>query len=48
MTPSMSVTLVNDLAEIERLSRLVEAFGEAGGMRPESLFKVNLALDALK
>lgn len=45
MTPSMSVTLVNDLAEIERLSRLVEAFGEAGGMRPESLFKVNLALD---
>lgn len=45
MTPSMSVTLVNDLAEIERLSRLVEAFGEAGGMRPESVFNVNLALD---
>ncbi len=45
MTPSMSVTLVNDLAEIERLSQLVEAFGEAGGMGPESVFNVNLALD---
>ena len=29
MTPSISVTLVNQLSEVERLSRLVEAFGEA-------------------
>lgn len=45
MTPSMSVTLVNDLAEVEKLSRLVEAFGEAEGLQPESVFNVNLALD---
>jgi anti-sigma regulatory factor (Ser/Thr protein kinase) len=41
----MSVTLVNDLAEVEKLSRLVEAFGEAEGLQPESVFNVNLALD---
>ena len=41
----MSVTLVNDLSEIERLSGLVEAFGEAEGLPPDSIFKVNLALD---
>ena len=41
----MSVTLVNDLAEIERLSSLVEAFGEAEGLGAETIFKVNLALD---
>ena len=45
MTASMSVTLVNDPSEIERLSRLVEAFGEAEGVPPESIFSVNLALD---
>lgn len=45
MTSSMSVTLVNDLAEVEKLSRLVEAFGEAEGLQPESVFNVNLALD---
>jgi anti-sigma regulatory factor (Ser/Thr protein kinase) len=36
---------VNDLAEVEKLSRLVEAFGEAEGLQPESVFNVNLALD---
>ena len=45
MTASMSVTLVNDLSEIERLSRLVEAFGEAEGLGAEPIFSVNLALD---
>jgi anti-sigma regulatory factor (Ser/Thr protein kinase) len=41
----MSVTLVNDQSEVERLSRLVEAFGEAEGIRPDLIFNVNLALD---
>ena len=45
MTASMSVTLVNDQSEVERLSRLVEAFGEAEGLPPDSIFSVNLALD---
>ena len=31
MTP-MSVTLVNDRSEVERLGRLVEAFGETEGL----------------
>jgi len=45
VTASMTVTLVNDQSEIERLGRLVEAFGEAEGLPPESIFSVNLALD---
>ena len=45
MTPSISVTLVNQLSEVTRLSRLVEAFGEAEGLGPEPVFSMNLALD---
>ena len=45
MTASLSVTLVNDQSEVERLSRLVEAFGEAEGVPQESIFNINLALD---
>ena len=45
MTPSISVTLVNQLSEVKRLSRLVEAFGEAEGLGPEAVFSMNLALD---
>jgi anti-sigma regulatory factor (Ser/Thr protein kinase) len=41
----MSVTLVNDRSEVERLSRLVDAFGGAEGLQPDSIFSVNLALD---
>src|SRR5262245_44976784 len=41
----MSVTLANDRSEVEKLGRLVEAFGEAHGLPPESIFSVNLALD---
>ena len=40
MTPSISVTLVNQLSEVERLSRLVEAFGEAEGLGPEAVFSL--------
>jgi serine/threonine-protein kinase RsbW len=45
VTASMSVTLVNDQSEVERLGRLVEAFGEAERLSPELIFSVNLALD---
>jgi anti-sigma regulatory factor (Ser/Thr protein kinase) len=45
VTASLSVTLVNDQSEVERLSRLVEAFGEAEGVSADSIFSVNLALD---
>lgn len=45
MTASISVTLVNELSEVERLSRLIEAFGEAEGLEAESVFKLTLALD---
>jgi serine/threonine-protein kinase RsbW len=45
MTPSISVTLVSQLSEVARLSRLVEAFGEAEGLAPEAVFSMNLALD---
>ena len=45
MTAAMSVTLVNDQSEIERLSRLVDAFGEAEGLQPDAIFSLNLALD---
>ncbi len=41
----MSVTLVNDRSEVERLSRLVDAFGAAEGLQPDSIFSVSLALD---
>lgn len=41
----MSVTLVNDRSEVERLSRLVDAFGVAEGLQPDAIFSVNLALD---
>ena len=45
MTASISVTLVNDRSEVERLSRLVETFGEVEGLPPDSIFNVNLGLD---
>ena len=45
MTASMSVTLVNDRSEVERLGRLVEAFGEEQGLAADAIFAVNLALD---
>lgn len=45
MTASASVTLANALSEVERLGRIVEAFCESGGIGPELIFPVNLALD---
>ena len=45
MTVSMSVTLVNNRLEVEKLGRLVEAFGEVHGLPAQSIFSVTLALD---
>ena len=45
MTASISVTLVNQLSEMARLGRLVEAFGEAQRLGPEAVFSMSLALD---
>ena len=45
--PQLSVSLKNNLAEIERLSRLVDAFGEQQGLAPELLYAINLALDEI-
>ena len=45
MRVSISFTLDNDQSEIEKLSRLVEAFGEVHGLPRQAIFSVNLALD---
>jgi serine/threonine-protein kinase RsbW len=45
VTVSISVTLANDQSEVEKLSRLVEAFAEVHGLPLQSIFSVNLALD---
>jgi serine/threonine-protein kinase RsbW len=45
VTVSVSVTLANDQSEVEKLGRLVEAFGEVHSLSPQSIFSVNLALD---
>jgi anti-sigma regulatory factor (Ser/Thr protein kinase) len=50
VTPSgnqLSVTVANRRTEIERLGRLVDAFGEAHGLSGDVMFSVNLALDEL-
>ena len=45
MTALLTVTLKNHLAEIERVSHMVEAFGEQHGLPARLLFEINLALD---
>lgn len=46
-SPHLSVSLKNDLAEIERLSQLVEALGEREQLSPDLLYAMNLALDEI-
>ena len=41
----ISVTLKNDVAEIERLSQIIEAFGEDHNLPADFVYAVNLALD---
>lgn len=45
MSGPLSVTLVNQRSEIERLSRFVDAYGEANDLPPDLTFAMNLALD---
>jgi serine/threonine-protein kinase RsbW len=47
MTGAMKVTVKNRRSEIARVCRLVEGFGEAQGVPPDLIFKVNLALDEI-
>jgi anti-sigma regulatory factor (Ser/Thr protein kinase) len=47
MADTLSIALVNDRAEIDRLSQLIEQFAEANSLSPEVAFHVNLALDEL-
>lgn len=47
MTAERTLALTNDLAEIERVSRLVEAFGEEHALPARVVFDVNLALDEI-
>ncbi|MCK4338693.1 MAG: ATP-binding protein [Candidatus Cloacimonetes bacterium] len=47
MSKKISVTLKNDLSEIERLSKLIEDFGEINNLSPKIIFDVNLTLDEL-
>ena len=44
---SISVTLKNDLAEIERLSQSLTAFGKGHQLSDEFLYAVNVALDEI-
>ena len=45
MTHPMSLTLVNQLSDVAKLSSFVEAFGIAEGLAPEVVYSLNLALD---
>ena len=45
MSASCSLTLTNELPELERLSGAVEDFGEVNAMSPKDIFQINLALD---
>ena len=45
MTRPMSLTLVNQLSDVAKLSSFVEAFGVAEGLAPEAVYSLNLALD---
>ena len=47
MSKKISVTLKNDLSEIERLSKLIEDFGKINNLSPKIIFDVNLTLDEL-
>ncbi len=47
MSTTLSITLVNDRSEIERLGQLVDAFVEDNHLASEVAFHVNLALDEI-
>jgi serine/threonine-protein kinase RsbW len=47
MSEPVTITLRNDLAELERLGTAVEAFGTRHGLSSTTIFDVHLALDEI-
>jgi anti-sigma regulatory factor (Ser/Thr protein kinase) len=47
MTNRIQISATRDLAEIKRVSTLVEEFGQSNGLPSRMIFHVNLALDEL-
>lgn len=47
MAEGLSVTLTNKLTEIERLSAIVDEFGEQHDIPPKVLFALNVSLDEI-
>lgn len=47
MADKLSVTLTNQLTEIERLAGMVEEFAERHGLPAKAVFEINLSLDEL-
>ena len=47
MSDALAITLANRRTELERLARLVEAFGDAHRLSPDMMFEINLVLDEL-
>ena len=45
MTRRTSLTLVNQLSEVSKISGFVEAFGVAERLKPDAVFSLHLALD---
>jgi len=47
MKIELTVEIVNDLKEIERLSKVIDEFGEKNGIHSKAVFEVNLSLEEL-
>ena len=47
MADKLSVTLTNQLTEIERLGGMVDEFAERHGLPTKAVFEINLSLDEL-
>jgi len=47
LSDKIEMALRNDISEVARVLDAVEAFGEAHGLPPRTIFQLNLALDEL-
>ena len=47
MSRTTAITFTNDLAELERLSRIVEEFGRAAGLSAQVIFDLQLAANEI-
>jgi anti-sigma regulatory factor (Ser/Thr protein kinase) len=47
MSTPIVIQLMNDLSELERVSHLLQRFGEQHGLPPRAVFELNLALDEI-